>query len=143
MKLIFILFILTILSSCTPSSYLTIGENAFTECPGNENNNQYKCKTPNEISYSIGNDKSNQDVSINYPPYPVFNEASPILKKQKFIKIWVAPYIDRENNLHWAGYIYHPTNKQIWNYGINDILENDHISPHQIEMIKEDKEDEE
>lgn len=45
----------------------------------------------------------------------------PIRNESKVIRIWVAPWIDSQDNLHWAGYVFSEVTPKRWSVGEQSI----------------------
>ena len=45
------------------------------------------------------------------------NVPMPILQQPKVMRVWVAPYVDNKNQLHFPGYIYSVTQDKTWTFG--------------------------
>lgn len=48
---------------------------------------------------------------------PVFYLLKPVMEPAKILRIWVAPWQDFKNDLHWPSYIFSELKPRTWAYG--------------------------
>lgn len=49
--------------------------------------------------------------------HPKQHVPAPILEQPKVVRVWVAPYVDNQDNLNFPGYIYSVIQPKTWNFG--------------------------
>lgn len=47
--------------------------------------------------------------------------AKPIRHQSQVMRIWIAPWIDSQDNLHWNGYVYTEVSPRTWEIGTHEV----------------------
>lgn len=121
--------VVSLLSGC---SIFAPGSSDFA-CPGMPKG--VTCKTPREV-YDISTGKTPKKGKAakagDYDPSPVEVllvgrggsnlEPVPVLEQAKVMRIWIAPWVDKNKDLHWPGMIFTQVQARQWSVG-NDNFE--------------------
>lgn len=128
------------LSGCS-SIFNTAGSDEFA-CPGMPKG--VSCKNPREI-YDLTNKdpvgRGGKKSKGGTPTY-VFatkpNEQNlapvPVLEQATAMRVWIAPWIDKNNDLHWPGLIFTQIQPKQWHFGDNTF---DGIEPPVPHLMRE------
>jgi len=134
-KLIFAGVAIVLLSGCA-SVFSTGGSSEFT-CPGMPKG--VICKTPRQV-YDISTSKPVKGKrSFNPGPVEVTmsgmgenSEPVPVLEQARVMRIWIAPWHDSNNDLHWPGLIFTKIKGNDWAIGESDFNGIEPPSPRRI-----------
>lgn len=55
-------------------------------------------------------------------PQPV-KQPVPILKPAEVMRVWIAPWVDTKQDLHWPGYVFTEITPRRWTYGESEITD--------------------
>jgi conjugal transfer pilus assembly protein TraV len=103
------------------SSFNPVGSDEFA-CPGMPSG--VSCKTPREVYKLSDHEKSKGGSGASDIPTYVYSGAQqgaalnpmPILEQAKVMRIWVAPWVDRNNDQHWPGLVFTVIQPKQWHF---------------------------
>jgi conjugal transfer pilus assembly protein TraV len=61
------------------------------------------------------------------PNYP-----APVLEPARVMRIWIAPWVDEAQSLHWPSYVFTEVTPRKWSYGNNDFSTSRQLVPVQL-----------
>lgn len=124
------------------------------DCPGMPNG--VVCKTPREVyNLTNGDNSSVSETTLkqtlpndrvvnpkevvtsksNGPAYAASEagmQPEPLVTQTQVLRIWIAPWVDKRNDLHWPGLMFTKIQKSEWNYGQNSFENVQPPVPHLI-----------
>lgn len=112
--------IATTTSGCSAFNPVGSDEFACTGMPGG-----VSCKTPREVYKISDKEKSNGKSNSNDMPTYLFANAPqgttalnpmPVLEQAKVMRVWVAPWVDKNNDQHWPGLVFTVIQPKQWHY---------------------------
>lgn len=121
------------------------------DCPGMPKG--IVCKNPREVYDKTNGDLDTENVHYNSPNEPkVQNPASqttasiayqpsgndltqpePLVTQTRVLRVWVAPWVDKNKDLHWPGLMFTKIQTSQWNYGEEAFDGVEPPIPHQIQ----------
>lgn len=127
------------LSGC--ASVMNTGDSGEFACPGMPKG--VVCKGPREVyeltngdvssvsqdslekKETLPNDKivekpvtaTTTPVELAYAPSEAGIQPEPLVTQTRVLRIWIAPWVDKSNNLHWPGLMFAKIQKSEWNFG--------------------------
>ncbi len=111
-----------VLAGCAASS----GKSKFA-CPGMPAG--VVCKTPLEV-YEMTNHADSVSEAVRKPPKikeraPLlrasYDNPKPILEPAKVMRVWIAPWVDENQDLHWPSYVFSEITPRRWSFGETEI----------------------
>lgn len=131
-----IILVVLLLTGCA-SSLNTAGTGEFS-CPGMPG---VMCKTPGDVykmtqgdtldvsalapKKSIPADRVSQLAPANDAHTPM-----PIREPAKVMRVWIAPWVDKNDDLHWPSYVYTELQQRKWGFGAPDFKAMNVIVPY-------------
>ena len=121
-----ILSIALLVSGC---SFNAVGNSEFA-CPGMPKG--VTCKSPREVYNGTNGDMSvatksskNKNKFAGVPTYVFANqprsggslEPVPVLEQAHVMRIWIAPWVDKNKDLHWPGVVFTQVAPRQWHFG--------------------------
>lgn len=141
------------------SSVMNTGDTDKFDCPGMPNG--IVCKGPREV-YGLTNGDAGEvtqgslektktmpndkivdkktppaTVPLTYTPGDAGVQPEPLVTQTKVLRIWVAPWVDKSNNLHWPGLMFAKIQTSEWNFGQDNFEGVDPPIPHLIDSTAE------
>ena len=118
-RLLIAIFAASVLSGC--SAFNVAGSSEFS-CPGMPKG--ISCKSTREV-YKITDKEKSKKGTPDIPTYifttePANNAALnpvPVLEQAKVMRVWIAPWIDRNNDQHWPGLVFTVIQPKQWHFG--------------------------
>lgn len=119
--LISLIAISVAISGC---SFLNTGDSADFACPGMPSG--VSCKTPREVYRLSNKDKNTKTTGkADMPTYLFATEPGksgtlnpvPVLEQAKVMRVWIAPWIDKNNDQHWPGLVFTVIQPKQWHFG--------------------------
>lgn len=101
----------------------TVANNEFS-CPGMPNG--VSCKTPREVYNMTNGDKaaSSGTAAGDVPTYVFATKPGsgqlapvPVLEQAKVMRVWIAPWVDSNKDLHWPGLMFTEIRPRKWHFG--------------------------
>lgn len=92
----------------------------------------------NETKKTLPNDRivtkkaPNETLPLAYAPSEAGMQPEPLVTQTRVLRIWVAPWVDKSNNLHWPGLMFAKIQKSEWNFGQDNFEDVDPPVPHLI-----------
>lgn len=134
MRIIAILLVLP-LAGCA-GFFNTAGSGEFS-CPGMPG---VMCKTPGQVyKMTQGDmlDASVLDAKIvstkrvnSFATTVDTNTPMPIRESAKVMRVWIAPWTDQNDDLHWPSYVYTEIQRRKWNFGNPDFKAMNPVIPY-------------
>jgi conjugal transfer pilus assembly protein TraV len=132
------ILLVALLTGCA-SSLNPAGTGEFS-CPGMPG---VMCKTPGQVYKMTQGDSLDTSalkpiipkaVSVKYinPIAPVSdaNTPMPIREPAKVMRVWIAPWADKNDDLHWPSYVYTEIQQRRWSFGNPDFKAMNVIVPY-------------
>lgn len=127
------------LSGCA-GIFSTGGSGEFA-CPGMPKG--VTCKSPREVyELSISGKQKKTSKTNGYNPGPVEVvlagrgdadlEPMPVLEQARVMRIWIAPWVDKNKDLHWPGMIFTQVQSRQWKVGNDNFEGIEPPVPHRI-----------
>lgn len=142
-----VLTIATLLNGC--SVFNPAGSSEFS-CPGMPKG--VTCKSPREV-YEMTNNSGSKAATKGKgktfaPSYLFATEPNPnqeltpvpVLEQPKVMRIWIAPWVDKNDDQHWPGLVYTVLKQKQWHFGHEEFNGIEPPMPHKfVEPSKSDK----
>jgi conjugal transfer pilus assembly protein TraV len=121
-KLFLTLFVVS-LSSLSGCSAFNPGGSSDFACPGMPKG--VVCKTPREV-YNKTDSASGKKSKANKMPSYIFASQpkgaddlnpTPVLEQARVMRIWIAPWVDSNKDLHWPGIMFTQIQPRQWHFG--------------------------
>lgn len=110
--------VLGVLQGC--STFNPVGETDY-DCPGMPKG--VVCKTPRQV-YNDENNKTQGKGAGSVPNYVFASEPNsrdlqpvPVLEQAKVMRVWIAPWVDANKDLHWPGLMFTEVHPREWHFG--------------------------
>ena len=153
---LFAILTVAVLSSGCSSMFNPGSASSDFDCPGMPKG--VVCKTPREV-YKLTNGENSSVTAANLKQTlpnnrivepknkkdevigPAFVQSDggiqpePLVTQTKVLRVWVAPWVDKGNDLHWPGLMFVKIQKSEWNYGDNNFEMVEPPVPHLIPSI--------
>ena len=144
---IILLGISGLLGGC--SSMLNPAGSSDFDCPGMPKG--IVCKNPREVYDKTNGDLDSEVVHYNAPneaktntgsPAPVvayqpsgndLTQPEPLVTQTRVLRVWLAPWVDKNKDLHWPGLMFTKIQTSQWNYGEESFDGVEPPVPHQIQ----------
>lgn len=135
MRQIKILLVLLLTTGCS-STLNTAGTSEYS-CPGVPG---VMCKTPGQVYKMTEGDTLNPSAldpkmapvkRIN--PVATISDANtpmPIREPAKVMRVWIAPWTDKNDDLHWPSYVYTEIQRRKWSFGNPDFKAMNPVVPY-------------
>lgn len=62
-------------------------------------------------------------------------QPEPIVSQARVLRVWIAPWIDKNKDLHWPGLMFTRIQQSEWNFGESEFNGVEPVVPHQIRPI--------
>lgn len=120
MKILLSLVVTLLVSGC--AAFNPAGSSDFA-CPGMPKG--FSCKNPREVYKLTENEKVKGKGKGDIPTYLFATEPRnksdinpvPVLEQAKVMRVWIAPWIDRNNDQHWPGLVFTVIQQKQWHFG--------------------------
>ena len=132
------------------SSMLNPGGSSDFDCPGMPKG--IVCKNPREVYSKTNGDLDSEVVHYNAPneekptttgsPAPAvayqpsgndLTQPEPLVTQTRVLRVWLAPWVDKNKDLHWPGLMFTKIQTSQWNYGEESFDGVEPPVPHQIQ----------
>jgi conjugal transfer pilus assembly protein TraV len=133
--ILLVALLISLLSGCS-STLNPAGSGEFS-CPGMPG---VMCKTPGQVYRMTEGDRLDpsalepKTVSVKrVNPAVSINDANtpmPIREPAKVMRIWIAPFTDKNDDLHWPSYVYTEIQERKWSFGNPDFKEMNPVVPY-------------
>ena len=118
-RLLIAVLAVSVLGGC--STFNVAGSSEFS-CPGMPKG--ITCKSPREV-YKITEKEKSKKGAPDIPTYVFATEPAsgtalnpvPVLEQAKVMRVWIAPWIDRNNDQHWPGLVFTVIQPKQWHFG--------------------------
>lgn len=87
-------------------------------------NDQSGAATAGGVSASTVGQMGNYGAALNMP--------QPILTQPVVMRVWIAPWIDDQGDLHWPGYSFLVVKREQWRFGTQAVKQSDVLTPVQV-----------
>lgn len=121
MRILLGLLAVVLVSGC--SVFNPAGSDEFG-CPGMPKG--ITCKSPREV-YNLTDHEKRGKGKGSAPDMPTYVFASepdkrglnpvPVLEQAQVLRVWIAPWVDKNNDLHWPGVMFTELKKSEWHFG--------------------------
>lgn len=137
-KMLLVGAVLATLQGC--STFNPVGESDY-DCPGMPKG--VVCKTPREV-YNAQDQKDNAKAGGGAPTYVIASspnknslQPTPVLEQAQVMRVWIAPWIDANKDLHWPGLMFTEVHPREWHFGEDTF---DGVEPPVPHLMYESKE---
>lgn len=65
---------------------------------------------------------------VSSPAWP-----TPVLEPAQVMRVWISPWVDDQQSLHWPSYVFMEVTPRKWSYGNSDFRQARQLTPVQIE----------
>ena len=133
------------------SSMLNPAGSSDFDCPGMSKG--IVCKNPREVydktngdldteavHYNSPNEAKGKDTALVAPVDIAYQPSSndltqpePLVTQTRVLRVWVAPWVDKNKDLHWPGLMFTKIQTSQWNYGEESFEGVEPPIPHQIQ----------
>lgn len=118
-----LLGLLLVASALTGCSVFNPGGSSEFDCPGMPKG--VVCKTPRQVYDRTDSDTKKTGRGAAAPTYLFATEPRgkdrlnpvPVLEQAKVMRIWIAPWVDANKDLHWPGVMFTEVTPRKWNFG--------------------------
>lgn len=121
-KLVIAMLVAAFSTAGCSSIFNPAGSDEFA-CPGMPKG--ISCKSPREVYRITDKDKLKKGKGADMPTYLFATEPRsegalnpvPVLEQAKVMRVWVAPWIDANNDQHWPGLVFTVIQPKQWHFG--------------------------
>lgn len=130
---------MVVLSGC---SAMGVGTDKFQCGEGKDKNCSSVTEVYQNTNGPVGNSKAQKpakatDLISTIPAMGAAIDDSnwprPILEPAQVMRIWIAPWVDEKDSLHWPSYVFTEVKSRRWTYGQSDFRSSKQLIPLQIE----------
>lgn len=123
-KLVAITAMISLLQGCA-STFNPAGSSEFA-CPGMPSG--VTCKNPREVYKMTDSPRAsgNGTAAGQVPTYIYSGNLGnqqlnpvPVLEQAQVMRVWIAPWVDKNKDLHWPGLMFTEVRPRQWNFGEN------------------------
>ena len=139
-RLLTALGVIAITTGITGCSVFNPAGSSEFACPGMPSG--VSCKTPREVYRLSDKEKPNAATGTsndmptylfaNTPQGPSALNPIPVLEQAKVMRVWVAPWIDKNNDQHWPGLVFTVIQPKQWHFGNEEFDGVEPPAPHRM-----------
>jgi len=88
--------------------------------------------TSSTSSNAASQNQANIERVASVMPMTPPNYPAPVLEPARVMRVWIAPWVDEAQSLHWPSYVFTEVTPRKWSYGNNDFSTSRQLVPVQL-----------